>query len=51
MNRIARKINNAPAILPQPDVTLANAGSNVGIVYFGANRAAVHEGMDLLSDH
>lgn len=50
LDRIARKIDNSPEILPLPDITIANSGSDVGVIYFGANRAAVHEGMDLLKD-
>ncbi len=48
LERIATKIDNGAAILPQPEAHIRNAESDVGILYFGANHAAVQEGMDQL---
>ena len=50
LERIARKIDDGAEILPQPERTTASETSKVGIVYFGANTAAVNEGLDLLKD-
>ena len=50
LERIARKIDDGAEILPQPVRTTASETSKVGIVYFGANTAAVNEGLDLLKD-
>ncbi|MEM9357211.1 MAG: 2-oxoacid:acceptor oxidoreductase family protein, partial [Pseudomonadota bacterium] len=50
LERIARKIDDGAEILPQPEKTVASETSKIGIVYFGANTAAVHEGLDLLSE-
>lgn len=50
LERIARKIDAGAAILPQPDVDIASSSATVGLLYFGANAAAVGEGIDLLRD-
>ncbi len=48
LERIARKIDQGTEIMPQPEALIRNSESDVGIIYFGANHAAVCEGMDLL---
>ncbi len=48
LERIARKIDGSGKILPQPETFIRNAESDVGIIYYGANHAAILEGMDLL---
>ncbi|MGI9524222.1 MAG: 2-oxoacid:acceptor oxidoreductase subunit alpha [Hyphomicrobiaceae bacterium] len=48
LERIAKKIDTSAFRLPQPILTIRNEAAEIGLLYFGANAAAVDEGMDLL---
>jgi 2-oxoglutarate ferredoxin oxidoreductase subunit alpha len=48
LDRIRRKFDTAATLVPKPQVTVRDPASRIGIIYFGANRPAVLEAMDLL---
>jgi 2-oxoglutarate/2-oxoacid ferredoxin oxidoreductase subunit alpha len=48
IDRIRRKFDTAAALVPKPEVSIRDKGSKTGLIYFGANTAAVQEGLDLL---
>jgi 2-oxoglutarate ferredoxin oxidoreductase subunit alpha len=48
IDRIRRKFDTAATLVPKPEVTIRDKGTKTGLIYFGANAPAVHEGLDLL---
>jgi 2-oxoglutarate/2-oxoacid ferredoxin oxidoreductase subunit alpha len=48
IDRIRRKFDTAAEIVPKPEIETRQPGGKTGIIYFGATRAAVREGLDLL---
>jgi 2-oxoglutarate ferredoxin oxidoreductase subunit alpha len=48
IDRIRRKFDTAATLVPKPEVTIRDKGTRTGLIYFGANAPAVHEGLDLL---
>src|SRR5499426_53862 len=48
IDRIRRKLDTAATLVPKPEVTIRDKGGKTGLIYFGANTPAVHEGLDLL---
>ncbi len=48
LDRIHRKFDTAATIVPKPEITTHNKSGKVGVIYFGATRPAVLEGLDLL---
>ncbi len=48
LDRIRRKFDTAAKLVPKPEITNRNKGGKVGIIYFGATRPAVLEGLDML---
>jgi 2-oxoglutarate/2-oxoacid ferredoxin oxidoreductase subunit alpha len=48
IDRIRRKFDTAAALVPKPEVSIRDKASKTGLIYFGANTAAVQEGLDLL---
>jgi 2-oxoglutarate ferredoxin oxidoreductase subunit alpha len=48
IDRIRRKFDTAAALVPKPEVTIRDKTGKTGLIYFGANTPAVHEGLDLL---
>ena len=49
LDRIRRKFDTAATLVPEPEIDIADPHSKVGIIYFGATRPAVKEGLDLLT--
>ena len=50
IDRIARKFATAAKLVPKPEITIRDTGNKTGIIYFGATRPAVLEGLDELAD-
>lgn len=48
LDRIRRKFDTAATLVPKPEITTRDASGRTGLIYFGANRPAVLEGLDLL---
>jgi 2-oxoglutarate ferredoxin oxidoreductase subunit alpha len=48
LDRIRAKLDTAAKLVPKPEITTRDKTGRVGIVYFGATRPAVLEGLDLL---
>ncbi len=48
LDRIRRKFDTAVTLVPRPEISIRDKNAKSGIVYFGANTAAVHEALDLL---
>jgi 2-oxoglutarate ferredoxin oxidoreductase subunit alpha len=48
IDRIRRKFDTAAKIVPKPEIHTRAKGGKVGVIYFGATRPAVLEGLDLL---
>jgi 2-oxoglutarate ferredoxin oxidoreductase subunit alpha len=48
LDRIRRKFDTAATLVPKPEISIRDKNAKAGIVYFGANTPAVHEGLDLL---
>jgi 2-oxoglutarate ferredoxin oxidoreductase subunit alpha len=48
IDRIRRKFDTAAALVPKPEVAIRDKAAKTGLIYFGANTPAVHEGLDLL---
>src|SRR5262245_49776990 len=48
LDRIRRKFDTAATLVPKPELTIRDKNAKLGIVYFGANSAAVQEALDLL---
>src|SRR5215470_15913308 len=48
LDRIRRKFDTAATLVPKPELSIRDKNAKLGIVYFGANSAAVLEALDLL---
>jgi 2-oxoglutarate ferredoxin oxidoreductase subunit alpha len=48
LDRIRRKFDTAAKLVPKPEIHVRDKGSRIGLIYFGATRPAVIEGLDLL---
>ena len=48
IDRIRRKFDTAAKVVPKPEITIRDKSCNVGVIYFGATRPAVLEGLDYL---
>ena len=48
MDRIRAKFDTAATLVPKPEIEVRDKAAKVGIIYFGATRPAIAEGMDLL---
>jgi 2-oxoglutarate ferredoxin oxidoreductase subunit alpha len=48
IDRIRRKFDTAASYVPKPEIDIRDKNSKVGLIYFGANRPAVLEGLDEL---
>jgi len=49
LDRIRRKFETAAALVPKPEVVIRDKRSKSGVIYFGATRPGVLEGLDLLA--
>jgi 2-oxoglutarate ferredoxin oxidoreductase subunit alpha len=48
IDRIRRKFDTAATMVPKAEITTRDKSGKVGVIYFGATRPAVLEGLDLL---
>ncbi len=48
IDRIRRKFDSAAKIVPKAEISTRDKNGKVGVIYFGATRPAVLEGLDLL---
>ena len=48
LDRIRRKFDTAAKLVPKPEIATRDKAGKVGVIYFGATRPAVLEGLDLL---
>ena len=48
IDRIRRKFDTAANLVPAPEIDIRDKGGKVGLIYFGATRPAVLEGLDEL---
>ena len=48
LDRIRRKFDTAATLVPKPEIQIRDPKGKTGLIYFGANRPAVLEGLDLL---
>ncbi len=48
LDRIRRKFDTAAKLVPKPEIQVRDKASRIGLIYFGATRPAVIEGLDLL---
>ena len=48
IDRIRRKFDTAATVVPKPEIDIRDKSSKTGIIYFGATRPAVIEGLDEL---
>ena len=48
IDRIRRKFDTAASYVPKPEIDIRDKNGKVGLIYFGANRPAVLEGLDEL---
>jgi 2-oxoglutarate ferredoxin oxidoreductase subunit alpha len=48
VDRIRRKFDTAATVVPKPEIDIRDKNSKTGIIYFGATRPAVLEGLDEL---
>ncbi|MFM9848998.1 MAG: 2-oxoacid:acceptor oxidoreductase subunit alpha [Hyphomicrobiaceae bacterium] len=48
LDRIRRKFETAAKLVPKSEVSVRDKSSRIGVIYFGATRPAVIEGLDLL---
>jgi 2-oxoglutarate ferredoxin oxidoreductase subunit alpha len=48
IDRIRTKFDTAAKLVPKPEIETRSKSGKVGVIYFGATRPAVHEGLDLL---
>lgn len=48
LDRIRRKFDTAAKLVPKPEIIVRDKASRNGVIYFGATRPAVLEGLDLL---
>ncbi|WP_135077743.1 2-oxoacid:acceptor oxidoreductase subunit alpha [Terasakiella sp. SH-1] len=50
MERLEKKFATAAELLPQPEMHAGNAGSKVGVIYYGTTDHAMDETFDMLAD-
>ena len=48
LDRIRRKFDTAAKLVPKPEISIRDKASKIGVIYFGATRPAVLEGLDEL---
>ena len=48
LDRIRRKFDTAAKLVPKPEIHVRDKSSRIGVIYFGATRPAVIEGLDQL---
>ena len=48
IDRIRRKFDTAATVVPKPEIDIRDKSGKIGIIYFGATRPAVLEGLDEL---
>ena len=48
IDRIRRKFDTAAKIVPEAEISIRDKGAKTGVIYFGATRPAVIEGLDQL---
>ncbi len=48
IDRIRRKFDTAATIVPKPEIATRDKAGKIGVIYFGATRPAVVEGLDIL---
>ena len=48
LDRIRRKFDTAATLVPKPEIVIRDKQSKLGVIYFGATRPGVLEGLDLL---
>ena len=48
IDRIRRKFDTAAKLVPKAEITIKDKACKTGVIYFGANRPAVLEGLELL---
>jgi 2-oxoglutarate ferredoxin oxidoreductase subunit alpha len=48
LDRIRRKFDTAAKLVPKPEIIVRDKASRLGVIYFGATRPAVQEGLDQL---
>ncbi len=48
IDRIRRKFDTAAKMVPKAEITIKDKACKTGVIYFGANRPAVLEGLELL---
>jgi 2-oxoglutarate ferredoxin oxidoreductase subunit alpha len=48
IDRIRRKFDTAATMVPKPEIAVRDAAGKTGLIYFGATRPAVLEGLDQL---
>jgi 2-oxoglutarate/2-oxoacid ferredoxin oxidoreductase subunit alpha len=48
LDRIRRKFETAATLVPKPDIVIRDKASKYGVIYFGATRPGVLEGLDQL---
>ena len=49
MERLRRKLDQAPAVLPQPELRQAAQATRTGVIYFGSTTAAIDEALAQLA--
>jgi 2-oxoglutarate/2-oxoacid ferredoxin oxidoreductase subunit alpha len=49
LDRINRKFETAAALVPKPEIVIRDKRSRVGVIFIGATRPAVLEGLDLIA--
>jgi 2-oxoglutarate/2-oxoacid ferredoxin oxidoreductase subunit alpha len=49
LDRIRRKFETAATLMPKPEIVIRDKRSKTGVIYFGATRPGVLEGLDLLA--
>ncbi len=49
LDRIRRKFETAAGLMPKPEIVIRDKAAKTGVIYFGATRPGVLEGLDLLA--
>ena len=49
IDRLSKKFRTAATLVPKPEIDIRDKSSRFGVIYFGATRPAVLEGLDLLA--
>jgi 2-oxoglutarate ferredoxin oxidoreductase subunit alpha len=49
LDRISRKFEMAAGLVPKPEIVIRDKRSKLGVIFFGATRPAVLEGLDLIA--